>query len=128
MIKWHSLHDGIFAIYADWVIWGSTMSDELEWAKIRKPKPSSISEAGSGVMRIALLFGGLAIAMGLFVAPLLDRDSEDRLFANFGVDPITTASTPGKKSSTYIVRRSVLQSTPTSKCIVHANGTAVGDC
>lgn len=118
----------MFAICADGIVRGRTMSDELEWAKIRKPKPSSVSEAGSSALRIALLFGGLAIAMGLFVAPLLDRNSEDRLFANFGVDPITTASTPGKKSSTYIIRRSVLQSTPASKCIVHANGTAVGDC
>jgi len=128
MIKWHSYSDAVFAICADWVIRGNVMSDELEWAKIRKPKPSSVSEAGGSAMRIALLFGGLAIAMGLVVAPLLDRDSDDRMFANFGVDPITTASTPGKKSSTYIVRRSVLQSTPASKCIVHANGTAVGDC
>lgn len=104
------------------------MSDELEWAKIRKPKPSSVSEAGTGIMRIALLFGGLAIAMGLFVAPLLDQDSDDRLFSSFGVDPITTASTQRKKGSTYIVRRSVLQSNPSSKCIVHANGSAFGDC
>lgn len=104
------------------------MNDDLEWAKIRKPKPSSVAEAGSGALRIALLFGGLAIAMGLFVAPLLDRNSNDRVFANFGVDPITTATTRRSNSNTYIVRRSVLQSDPASKCIIRPNGTAVGDC
>ncbi len=116
------------AFTAKWVTWGKTMSDESEWAKIRKPQSSGLAEAGSGALRIALLFGGLAIAMGLILTPLLNRDSDDRLFANFSVDPITTASTPNRTGETYVIRRSVLQSDPSSKCILRSNGTAVGDC
>lgn len=76
-----------------------------------------------------MLFGVLAVALALFAAPYLDRSSE-RLAAdrgNPGIDYLTTASTPQQRS-TYTMRRSVLQTSPSAVCIIHANGARTGDC
>lgn len=106
------------------------MSDEQEWAKIRKHKPSAFEAVGGSALRVTLLFGGLAVALGLFATPLFDRDSDNRVLANFGarVDPITTAGTRRTPTGSYVVRRSVLQKNPTSKCIIRPSGLATGDC
>ena len=81
----------------------------------------------NSALRISMLFGVFAVAMALFVAPFLDGAST-RLAANggAGIDFTTTASTPNR--SVYTMRRSVLQRSPTSVCIIHQNGTRSGDC
>lgn len=110
---------------------GSVMGDELEWAKIRQQKPSGFETAKSSALRISLLFGGLVIALGLVVVPLLDQGSQSGLFAgnpNRNIDPITTATIGGQRTETYVIRRSVLQPTPNAKCILKQDGTATGEC
>ncbi len=79
----------------------------------------------NGAIRASMLFGVLAIAMALFVTPLLDRGARN-LTGAAGIDMITTASTPNRSS--YTVRRSVLQPSPASVCIIRADGTRSGDC
>lgn len=106
------------------------MSDELEWARIRGEDERQTAPKKNGTLRIALMFGGIAAALGLFLTPILDRsDNSANSFAG-NIDPFTTASTTsnpfGQKS--YTIRRSVLQKNPASKCIIQANGAASGDC
>lgn len=106
------------------------MRDELEWAKIKQPQPSSLEVASSGALRVAMLFGGLALAMALVATPIIDRKAEQQIAKNdhLGVDPITTASARKNKNSAYIVRKSVVQNVPGARCVIHANGTSIGDC
>ncbi|TCD13713.1 hypothetical protein [Oricola cellulosilytica] len=109
------------------------MHDERDWADIRPPRSSAIGEAGLGVLRITLLFGSLAIAIALFVAPVLDRGGTTRLAGSpfySGLDRTATGSagTIHQGSTQYTIRRSVLQTSPGAMCIVHSNGTRSGDC
>lgn len=106
------------------------MNDDLEWAKIRNEKPTTFQTARSGALRVTLLFGGLAIALGLVAVPLLDRGPNNSNFASFNnnLDPMTTASTRRPQAQTYTIRRSILQRSPSSKCFISANGQFSGDC
>jgi hypothetical protein len=80
---------------------------------------------GIGAVRLALLFGSAAVALGLIIAPLAERSVAD--YAGVpGIDLTTTGSVA--RSETYTLRRSVLQASPTSVCIIRANGTQAGDC
>ncbi len=101
------------------------MLDENEWAELAPARGSRVIDWSNGALRGAMLFGVMAIAMTLFLTPMLDRGT--RTFAGgMGIDPITTASTPS--SNTYTLRRSVLQRSPTAVCIIRPNGTRTGDC
>lgn len=109
------------------------MSDELEWARIRGEDQRQSSSGKNGALRIALMFGGAAAALGLIAAPLLDRgnvSNQNFAILDGNIDPFTTASTRpstnGQKS--YTIRRSVLQKNPVAKCIILSNGAATGDC
>ena len=109
------------------------MSDDLEWAKIRGEEPSSRDTRKSGALRNALIFGSVAVALGVFATPFLDRGYQsDRYFGPIGdnIDPFTTASTPrsGGNGQSYVIRRSVLQKDPSAKCIIRQNGRSYGDC
>lgn len=78
-----------------------------------------------GTVRLALIFGSVAVALGLVIAPLV----EDGLMGKPGVgglDFISTGSISDDRS--YTIRRSVLQSRPDSVCIIRANGSRSGDC
>lgn len=101
------------------------MLEEYDWNELNPAHRSRLIDWSNNALRSAMLFGVLAIAMALFATPLLDRGT--RTFAGgLGVDPITTASTP--QSRTYTIRRSVLQRSPSSVCVIHANGARSGDC
>ena len=108
------------------------MNDERDWAEIEPPSTSSMTDAGFGALRITLLFGSLAIAVALFVAPLMDRGDPARVASStyFRNLDRTATGTAGKTVgyTQYTVRRSVLQSNPRALCIVHANGMQSGDC
>lgn len=83
---------------------------------------------GFSVLRVALLFGSIAIAIALLAVPLLQSGINETAMAvrGAGVDTMSTGSV--RDSNRYIVRRSVLQPTPDSVCVIRANGTRSGNC
>lgn len=107
------------------------MRDERDWAEIRPQAGSTVSEAGQGMLRITLLFGSFAVAIALFLAPVLDRDNSSSLTASAiygGIDRTATGTIRRGGSNQYTIRRSVLQNDPASMCIIHSNGMQSGDC
>ena len=104
------------------------MSLEEDWDAIRPER--SFRAAGIGVLRLALLFGSAAIALALIAVPMLDNRDSRLDYARdsnpFGLDMTTTGSIG--RPGTYTVRRSVLQPSPDSVCIIRADGSRRGDC
>lgn len=84
--------------------------------------------AGSGALRVALLFGSAAVALTLILTPLADRESRSSMTAYRvnSLDPIATGSIPTTRQ--YIVRRSVLQANSSDLCVVHSDGRKSGSC
>lgn len=105
------------------------MLPESEWEAARGAGSGLTASAGFGVLRVALLFGSAAVAIALLATPLLSRvsESESRQFTGSpGVDYTQTGSI-GYNGS-YTVRRSVLQGSAGSICVIRDNGTRSGDC
>lgn len=96
------------------------MDDEL-WKTVRV-RQRRYRSGRTGALNIALLFGTAAIALSLIVTPMLAENRDDRNLAHVQeeFDRITTGSiTPsGTNSKHYTIRRSVLQETPGSVCII----------
>jgi len=106
------------------------MRDDRDWAEIRPQTGSTVTGAGQGMLRVTLLFGSLAVAIALFLAPLLDRSGSSDMTASIiygGLDR-TATGTVRNGANQYTIRRSVLQKKPGSMCIIHSNGTKSGDC
>jgi hypothetical protein len=106
-----------------------TMFDESEWEKIRASGSAHLGSAGMGALRITLLFGSAAVALALIIAPIVDNSTKAR-FADsrypVGLDRVTTGSIPARRY--YTIRRSVLQKSPSSVCIIGQGGARSGDC
>jgi len=103
------------------------MRMDQDWDVVPPPASSRLGIAGTGALRIALLFGSIAVALGLIVAPIAQNQIER--FAGTGkgdLDMMSTGSIAPK--STYTVRRSVLQRSPTAVCIIGQDGRQSGDC
>lgn len=84
-----------------------------------------------GAVRVALLFGTAAIALATILTPIVaDRTSSSRVaWAPDQYDNITTGSIPSRsKTSTYTVRKSILQDNPGALCIIRSDGRKTGDC
>src|SRR4030095_3585220 len=83
----------------------------------------TLSGAGMGLLRITLLFGSAAIALALIIAPFADRGSQAVVDYSTGryIDEIGTGSIrkPAPATSTYTVRRSVLQRSPNAVCVIN---------
>lgn len=91
---------------------------------------SRIEIASNGMLRVVLLFGSVAVALALILAPILDNGVDHYLArsdAVQGIDMMRTG-TIGTRSTTYTIRKSVLQAGPNSVCIMRSNGTSSGDC
>ncbi len=105
------------------------MADEDFWKTVGSGERSSQKARKTGVLNIALLFGTAAIALSLILTPMLAGNSERRslAFTPDDYDNITTGSIgktgPGRR---YTIRRSVLQETPGSVCIIDRYGTGDG--
>jgi len=78
-----------------------------------------------GAIRLALIFGSIAVALGLVIAPLAEEHFARNADAD-GLDFMSTGSVGTDRS--YTIRRSVLQTSPDSICIIRADGTRSGDC
>ncbi|MFC6488278.1 hypothetical protein [Nitratireductor sp. GCM10026969] len=86
-----------------------------------------VSSAGAGALRVTLLFGSVALALALLLTPLLERKTHNTAAFDTRLDNVKTGSV-GRGRSAYTVRRSVLQASPDSVCIISADGSRRGDC
>jgi hypothetical protein len=106
------------------------MDLENEWSLSRGDRGVRF---GAGMLRVALLFGSVAIALALILTPMLDG-SDDSYVAQSGysdgLDFTSTGSVnrPSRYRGEYTIRRSVLQTSPDSVCVIRDNGTKSGDC
>ncbi len=97
------------------------MDDEV-WKTVRTRKRATYRSGKTGALNIALLFGTAAVALSLIVTPMLAEQRDHRNLAQVQeeFDRITTGSIGSGDRSTkhYTIRRSVLQTTPGSVCII----------
>ena len=104
------------------------MNVDGEWDSMRSDRNWRVDQAGMGMLRIALLFGSAMVALALLLAPVLDQNRyalSDGTAA--GLDLISTGSVK-TTGAQYTIRRSVLQQSPTSICVIRTNGTRSGEC
>ena len=96
--------------------------DEEFWKTVRARQRTTYRSGKTGALNIALLFGTAAIALSLIVTPMLAESGDDRRLAHVQeeFDRITTGSIKRVEegSKHYTIRRSVLQETPGSVCII----------
>src|SRR5262245_18886684 len=83
-------------------------------------------DAGAGAVRIALLFGLLAVAFALMIVPLADRRSREWSARISGIDRVETGTV--ERHKTYTIHRSVLNASPQSECTIDRNGERSGQC
>ena len=100
------------------------MTPENDWDAIRNRRTPIFSIAGMGILRIALLFGSAAVAIALILAPAAENYAQSQFG---GVLDMTATGSIGQAGG-YTIRRSVLQTSPTSVCIIGNNGLRSGDC
>ena len=84
----------------------------------------------SSAVKAAVLFAGAGIMSALILTPILARDAPTRMAYRSGdYNNIITGSIPGQNAgSSYTIRKSVLQNSPDSICIIQPNGLKTGDC
>lgn len=101
-----------------------------EWDPERSVRYSPIAEAGFSAIRVALLFGSAAVALALIATPMLDRGTRPQVMASSlaGQLDMTATGSVSRSGDRYVLRRSVLQSSPNAVCVIRANGSRVGDC
>jgi hypothetical protein len=97
-----------------------------EWEKFRSERGPLLEIVQSGALRIALLFGSVAVAIALLLTPVLDRETQVARVNPLGIDNTVTGSVPVQ--GIYTLHRSVLQNSPNAVCVIHFDGTRTGDC
>jgi lipopolysaccharide export LptBFGC system permease protein LptF len=104
------------------------MDPEDEWNLIRKDRGWRIDGTSMGLVRIALLFGFVAAAFALILVPIADEQSRAysaRATYGDGIDNFKTGTI--RRRDTYTIRRSVLQPSTNSICVIR-DGQRRGDC
>lgn len=93
--------------------------------------------SGIGALRLALLFGCGAVVLTMILTPIVENQADRMMLAaSPGVDMMATGTVGGQQAAgfgrrdtgSYVVRRSVLQPSPSSVCIIRDNGMRTGDC
>lgn len=104
------------------------MNRDPDWEAVRGERNGLFGSSTFSTLQITLLFGSAAVALALIVAPLAANYVEDRIAANgtTGLD-LTATGSVGQRGS-YTIRRSVLQPSPDSVCIIRPNGVRSGEC
>jgi hypothetical protein len=97
-----------------------------EWNSMRGPRVWHHGDAGVGAIRIALLFGFVAVAFALMIVPVADKRSREWSARMDGIDRVETGAVERREA--YTVHRSVLQASPTSECTIQSSGERSGDC
>jgi hypothetical protein len=80
----------------------------------------------TGALGLALLFGSAAIALAMILTPIAEGLGGSQSAAGDDIDRTITGSTDSQ--TYYTIRRSILQPSPESVCIIRANGQRSGDC
>ncbi len=101
------------------------MTPDDEWDLIQNRRRSPLWFGISRALRVALLFGSVAVALALVLAPVADNLTRSPVAAWDGLDHGATGSV-GKRSG-YTIRRSVMQA-PGAVCIIRADGLRSGSC
>lgn len=105
--------------------------DEEFWKTVPVRQRSAYGSGKTGALNIALLFGTAVIALALILTPMLADRNDERRLADIqdDFDRITTGSVKPAQNGIkhYTIRRSVLQDTPNSTCIVEGYGVG-NDC
>ncbi|MCX8999972.1 hypothetical protein NOF55_22975 [Rhizobiaceae bacterium BDR2-2] len=101
------------------------MGNEDSWKDVRLRHRASRSSYRTGALNLALLFGTAIVALTLILTPILASKHDSRSLALIAddFDLLTTGSVPPRPhGKSYSIRRSVLQETPGSVCIVEGYG------
>ena len=106
------------------------MQDGDFWTTVTEKSPETGRFGRSSVFKAAALFAGAGIMSALILTPILARDAPSRVaFQPGDYDNIMTGSIPGQNAGrSYTIRKSVLQNSPDSICIIQPNGLKTGDC
>ena len=116
------------------------MSLRNEWEMPQTRSGGVFSGMGMGALRVALLFGSGAVGLALIMTPLMEGQVERMAYSSYSsrIDPMATGAIARggnvqgfgdqRAGSVYVVRRSVLQPTPASVCVIRSNGMRTGDC
>lgn len=100
-----------------------------DWDMPHENRGWGVADAGMGALRITLLFGSAAVAMALILTPLIKTQAERIVHARpAGIDMMATGAIGQHGAGSYTIRRSVLQPSPNSVCIIRQNGMQTGDC
>jgi hypothetical protein len=94
-----------------------------------RPPTSRFKAASGSLIRLTLLFGSAVVGLALIAIMVINNHYGDSMAdAGYGrgID-LTTTGSIGYEGS-YVLRRSVLQPSPNSVCIIRDNGTRSGDC
>jgi hypothetical protein len=101
---------------------------ENDWRADRGEQRETAGWQGWSPIHVALMFGAAAVAMALLLTPVFDRGTEGYLASADNVDRMTTGSTARRGTQIYTIRKSVLQPSPDSECVIRANGVRHGEC
>ena len=82
--------------------------------------------ARTGALGFAILFGFAAAVLALLLAPIAENLLGQRSAGPERIDTTITGSIGGERI--YTIRRSVLQPSPESVCIIRVDGTRSGQC
>lgn len=106
------------------------MSLREEWEEPRSGRDGVFGGFGMGALRVTLLFGSAAVALALILTPLAENQIERMAYASYTgrLDTMATGTVGSRAGGAYTVRRSVLQPSPASVCIIRSNGMRTGDC
>ena len=113
------------------VVSGDLMANDEFWTTVMDRDGQESQPRTLGAVRVALLFGTAAIALAAILTPIVaDRSTAARVaWAPDQFDNITTGSIPtGSRTTSYTVRKSILQDNPGALCIIRSNGRKSGDC
>lgn len=106
------------------------MSLRNEWEGPQTNRGGIFGEVGMGAVRVALLFGSAAVGLALVLTPLAEHQVERMAYSTYTnrLDTMATGTVGPRGNGAYTVRRSVLQPSPNSVCIIRNNGMRTGDC
>ena len=106
-----------------------------DWELPRSSRGWDVGHAGMGALRIALLFGSAGVALALILTPIVEKQADRMAYSSYpsgsypaGIDMMSTGTVGQRSTGSYVIRRSVLQPSPNSVCVIRQNGMRTGDC
>ncbi|MCF6303644.1 MAG: hypothetical protein L3J13_10705 [Devosiaceae bacterium] len=86
--------------------------------------------SGLTSIEMAVAFGVFAVGFAIIATPMLDRPEKQIAASDlyFGQQVDRTVTGSISKPKRFIIRKSVLQPSKTSQCIIFSDGSKYGDC